>query len=195
MENEAYTSVDFTPVMSYIDKKFVDTNAHLAETIDLNLANLGKIWSIKETATPAVETAKLNESMTATVKKSTSMLIPILEGSALAIFATELTDGFLVKQDVKIQGVVKLAEAFVVYKWGKIIPGLGETGKNVFAVLLAFDALRTIVPFDVWIKENLVAKIVPPAAAGLGRNPPLNSVNRQADQVASDYSNIFGGRR
>ncbi len=64
----------------------------------------------------------------------------VLVGGFVAVFATEIVDGFLVGQSGMIRGAVKLAVAVATVKWGKGL--LGDTGTKVVALLVAFDAVK-----------------------------------------------------
>ncbi len=118
-------------------------------------------------------------------------------GGAVAIFASELVDGFLTSQSVQVKGVVKLGGAFVAIKWGKGL--LGANGSKVVALLLTFDALRDLTPIDTWAAQlaSRITGLLP--ARGLAGQDAIQAASKvrmaqwQANQVATNYySKAFG---
>jgi hypothetical protein len=103
---------------------------------------------VEEKATE--ETAELAESATSQISKTVNkvtdfqvMGIPLgtaLVGGFVAIFATELVDGYFKNQSVMIRGVIKLGGAFVVVKF--LPKYLGKDLCNAVALLMAFDGLK-----------------------------------------------------
>jgi hypothetical protein len=80
-------------------------------------------------------------------------------GGGIAILATELIDGFLLKYNQtskNVAGIVKLASAGVTMKFGQKY--LGKEAAGVLALLLTFDAIRDLTPIDSWM--NTVANKV-----------------------------------
>ena len=104
-------------------------------------------------------------------------------GGFVAVLASELIDGFLAKQSLMTRGVVKLAAAGAVVKWGGV---LGNTGKKAVALLLAFDALRDIVPIDLWAQKAATAASGVVTQRGLVQGRDTSAV-AQANQVVVDY--------
>ena len=128
------------------------------------------------------------------------MNVPVgkaLVGGGIAIFATEIIDGFFATQSVQMKGVIKLAGAAATMAFLK--KPLGTAGAATVAVLLTFDALRDLTPLDTWMSD-LATKITGIATtAGLadksGRRLPGGAAVMQANQVASDYYARAEGRR
>ena len=96
-------------------------------------------------------------------------------GSALVI--SELTDGLITPKlpsNVPVVAI-KVGEAYAMSRWGHKVIGGG--GARMATVVLSYDALRTIVPIDDWIK-NAIAKITGgiglTAGAGAGYTPPVS---------------------
>lgn len=89
-----------------------------------------------------------------------------LVGGFTAVFASELIDGFLIKQSDMIKGVVKLVGAGAAVKWGGRV--LGSTGSKALAILLAYDGLRSIIPIDTWARRGatMVTSRVPKGGLG-----------------------------
>ena len=94
--------------------------------------------------------AELAEAATSQISKTVNkvtdfqvMGIPLgtaLVGGFVAIFATELVDGYFKNQSVMIRGVIKLGGAFVVVKF--LPKYLGKDLCNAVALLMAFDGLK-----------------------------------------------------
>jgi len=130
--------------------------------------------------------ARLEESL---VKSVTGFpWVPYLLGGGTSVLATELVDGFLVyraptgataaqiasgtQMNAYMRGGIKIAGAILAGVFLKKVKVYGHDGAMATAVLTFFDGARDIIPFDTWIKDNLVGKIIPPSAGGLGRNQP-----------------------
>ena len=117
-------------------------------------------------------------------------------GGAMAIFLTELIDGFLVTQSVQMKGVAKLVGAGATVMFGKKL--LGKAGVTTVALLMTFDALRDLTPIDAWAKSWAAALSGVLPTGGLAdvsdrRGNP--SVQQQVNRVASDYyAKALGGR-
>lgn len=107
-----------------------------------------------------------------------------LVGGFVAVFASELIDGFMAAQGVMTRGVVKLIGAGAAVGWGKGL--LGDTGSKAVALLLAFDGIRDIIPIDQWAKgfANQATGMV--TQRGLAGLKDTNAVDLAA-QVARDY--------
>lgn len=111
-----------------------------------------------------------------------------LVGGFVAVFASELIDGFLVKQGDWAKGIVKLIGAGVAVRWGGRF--LGSTGSKAVALLLAYDGIRSLIPIDTWAKRGSTAVTGMIPAGGLGGFKPNTggeSVVDQASKVAEDY--------
>ncbi len=81
-----------------------------------------------------------------------------LVGGFTAVFASELIDGFLVKQGDMIKGVVKLVGAGAAVKWGPRL--LGSTGSKALALLLAYDGVRSLIPIDTWALVGITRFVI-----------------------------------
>ena len=177
--------------LSPITKAVHDDIVSVAESIKADNARLEKMWGIKPLDTADHDDkAPLGESLVAKVKSSTNMVIPVAVGGFGAIVGSELIDGLMISRTKTTRGIVKAAGAFAVYTWGKKIPFMGTTGKNVAAALLLFDALRDLTPISEWasVVANKVSKAVPAGGLGdqAGRNA-RNSAFLQANLVAKRY--------
>lgn len=118
-------------------------------------------------------------------------------GGFVAIFASELIDGFMANQPPWQRGLAKLGGAAVAGLWGKRI--LGSTGAKAVALLLTFDAMRDFTPVDAWAKQ-LAEKISGTlTTAGLAdtsnrRAAPVNTnTGARANAGQSFYSQALGG--
>ena len=111
-----------------------------------------------------------------------------LVGGFVAVFASELLDGFLAKQSGTVRGLVKLGAAGAAVKWGRGL--LGSTGSKAVALLLAYDGVRSLLPLDEWASKA-VAPITKLTGKGLGGRAGMNVVE-QAAGVVGYYDRAFG---
>ena len=74
-------------------------------------------------------------------------------GFGAALVVAERTDGLITPRMPSNVPVVaiKVGEAYAMSRWGHKVIGSG--GARVAAIVLGYDALRTVVPIDTWIKE------------------------------------------
>lgn len=89
-----------------------------------------------------------------------------LVGGFTAVFASELIDGFLVKQGDMLKGIVKLVGAGVAIKWGSRV--LGSTGSKALGILLAYDGIRSLIPIDTWARKGATMATGMIPGGGLG---------------------------
>lgn len=89
-----------------------------------------------------------------------------LVGGFTAVFASELIDGFLVKQGDWMKGMVKLVGAGVAVKWGPRL--FGSVGSKALALLLAYDGVRSLIPIDTWAHRSASAVTGMIPGGGLG---------------------------
>ncbi len=172
-------------------QKNLENIAKLGETMNATFDDLKKRWEVKPE--DKKEVAPLNESITGSVKKATSQIVPVAIGGFAAIVVSEVIDGVLIKQKPMVRGLTKFAGAAAVYAWGKKIPFMGETGKNIFAGLLLFDALRDVTPISSWASQvaNKVSGAIP--VGGLGDQPGRDTrkdVLSQANTVVTNYPGV-----
>lgn len=148
----------------------------------------------EEAAKLAEDKAKLEQAgVVAGVTAMKVWDIPVGEaliGGFTAVFASELIDGFLVKQGDMIKGVVKLVGAGVAVKWGPRL--LGSTGSKALAILLAYDGVRSIIPIDTWARRGAgaVTGLVPGGGLGGFRKNVGAGGN---GKVAEDYYEALKG--
>ena len=95
-------------------------------------------------------------------------------GGFVAVMASELVDGFLVKQSPQIKGMVKLVAAGAVKRWGSGM--FGSTASNAVALLLAYDGVRMLLPLDEWA-SRLVGGVTRLTGQGLGGKAGMSSPN------------------
>lgn len=116
-----------------------------------------------------------------------------LVGGFTAVFASELIDGFLIKQGDMLKGVVKLAGAGAAVKWGGRV--LGSTGSKALAILLAYDGIRSLIPIDTWARSGATMVTSRMPAGGLG-GFTANAENRgNGHKAAGYYEALKGGVR
>ena len=152
----------FATVGSKLETQFAELN----ETAKKVLVKPEDIKSAEDLKAEA-EKAKLEQPL-AGITKMEVWDIPVgqaLIGGFIAVFSSELIDGFLSAQSGMIRGVVKLVGAGVAAKWGSGL--LGSTGSKAVALLLAYDGIRSLIPIDEWA-SRLAGGIKPLAGAGLG---------------------------
>lgn len=157
-------------------------DAQLAELNETARKALPPAAEIKTTEQLAEEAAKLEEKTKAEEKAKMEQAaiakgitgfevwdIPVgqaLVGGFTAVFASELIDGFLIKQGDMLKGVVKLAGAGAAVKWGGRV--LGSTGSKALAILLAYDGIRQLIPIDTWARRGATMVTSRMPAGGLG---------------------------
>lgn len=117
-------------------------------------------------------------------------------GGFVAIFASELIDGFMANQQPWQRGLVKLGAAGIAGMWGKRL--LGSTGSKAVALLLAFDALRDLSPIDSWadqLAEGISGRETTAGLAGPQTGGRAVNVNTGARPSGgqSFYSQAMGG--
>lgn len=160
----------FTNVGSKLDAQLAELN----ETAKKVLVKPEDIKTPAELAAEAAvakvaEEAKLERSAVSTITDMQVWDIPVgeaLVGGFTAVFASELIDGFLMKQGDMLKGVVKLAGAGAAIKWGPRL--LGSTGSKALAILLAYDGVRSLIPIDTWARRGASAVSGMMPAGGLG---------------------------
>lgn len=163
-------------ILEAMDKGF----ASVGSKLDAQLAELNE--TAKKVLVPRPEDIKLKEEVEAEEKAKLEQAgviagitdfqiwdIPVgqaLVGGFTAVFASELIDGFLVKQGDWAKGVVKLVGAGVAVKWGPRL--FGSVGSKALALLLAYDGVRSLIPIDTWAKRGAttVTGMIP--GGGLG---------------------------
>ncbi|MDP2651560.1 MAG: hypothetical protein Q8O94_00275, partial [bacterium] len=121
-----------------------------------------------------------------------NQILPVATGGFAAIVLSEVIDGVLIAQQPMVKGLVKFAGAAAVFTWGKQIPFRGDVGKNIFAGLLIFDALRDVTPISTWASQvaNAISGAIPVGGLGDQRG---RDVVAQASQVARNYSQVSRG--
>ncbi len=142
---------------------------------------------------PAQKTAVMADS---DFTKLEFMGIPIGQaaiGGFVAVAATELVDGFLAKQNVYLRGGTKLVAAFAAARYLKKIKFIGDGGAKAVALLITFDAIRDLIPIDVYA-QKMVSKVTGKTmTAGLAGN---NKAMKEILKPKSDeyYTLAMGGR-
>jgi len=127
--------------------------------------------------------------------------IPIgqaVAGGFVAIFASELVDGFMGNMQAWQRGLVKLGVAAVFGLWGKRL--LGSTGSKAVALLLTFDAIRDLSPIDAWadqLAEGITGRVTTGGLAGKNSRVRDREVppNQPKGKAESYYALALGGER
>jgi len=162
-------------------------------TLDSKLAEWGEKLNPKP-KDPAPGTVKMEQAgALENISRMEVWDIPLGQaavGGFSAVFASELVDGFLIKQSTMVRGLVKAVMAGAVVKWGGRI--LGKTGAQAAAILLAYDAIRLFVPIDQWATRMATGVSGAVTTKGLGGNKETAFI--QAQQVAADYYAKAEGR-
>jgi hypothetical protein len=118
-----------------------------------------------------------------------------LLGGFVAVFASELIDGFLIKQGDWAKGLIKLAGAGAAVKWGGRF--LGSTGSKAVALLLAYDGIRSLLPIDGWAKkgaDTITSKVPAGGLGGFKKN--AGEMNHGNNGRSEDYyADLKGGLR
>ena len=196
---------DFQPFVNAINANQEKGLAKLAEQIHME-QDTDKVWKAKlaelvtakpAPAAPDAPPAALKESIGSTVKSATKEIVPVVIGGVASIFLTELIDGIYTNMNKGnvYKGVTKAAVAVIVWKWGKKIPFLGETGKNIAAALIAFDAIRSLVPaIPAFVSSaaNKISGAVP--KGGLGDQHPGDVLKQAGNILKTSYYPSVTGR-
>jgi len=176
----------------------VDSILNRVNGLDAKLAELGKSEKAPSVPDPAPD-AELRKGIFDDIMSFEVWNIPIGQaavGGFVAIFASEIIDGFMKNQQPWQRGLVKLGAAGVAGMWGKRF--LGSTGSKAVALLLAFDAIRDLSPLDSWadqLAEQISGTVTSAGLAGPQTGgKPLN-VNAGARPTGgqSFYSQAMGG--
>lgn len=195
---EAQTKVDtgLATGLATIGNKLDTKLAELNEAPKVNPEDIKTAEELK-----AEEAAKLEQAgVVGGITQFEIWDIPVgqaLVGGFTAVFASELIDGFLVKQGDMIKGVVKLVGAGAAIKWGPRL--LGSTGSKALAILLAYDGIRSLIPIDTWAKRGAgaVSGVIP--GGGLGGFKPNVAGEKPGGNgkkaVADYYEALKGGAR
>ena len=200
--------MDEKAILEAMEKGFADQETKIGSKLDAQLAELNE--TAKKVLVPKAEDIKTPEELKAAEDKAkleqaavarniTSFEvwdIPVgqaLVGGFTAVFASELIDGFLIKQGDVIKGVVKLAGAGVAVKWGGRV--LGSTGSKALAILLAYDGIRSIIPIDTWARRGATAVTSRMPAGGLGGFQPNVRETPGNGHREDYYEALKGGAR
>lgn len=111
----------------------------------------------------------------------------VVGGGAIAVLATELVDGLLVKQTIQTRGAIKVAAAVGTVMFGKKL--LGSKLTMWAAGFMLFDGLRDIVPLDLYVKKaaNMITGTVTTKGLAQRANRNESPIVMQANTVADDY--------
>lgn len=182
----------FANVGSKLDAQLAELN----ETAKKILINPEDVKSAEQLKAEADEKAELKQAgAVAGITGFEIWDIPVgqaLVGGFTAVFASELIDGFLVKQGDWMKGIAKLVGAGVAVKWGPRL--FGSAGSKALAILLAYDGIRSLIPIDTWAKRGAttVTGMIP--AGGLGGFTP-NVEKGGNGKKPSYYEALKGGVR
>jgi len=169
-----------------------DINDKLAKLGDLG-SNVEKALAEFGEKLPAkVEpAAELEAGPLAGVAKMEVWGIPLgkaLIGGGIAIFATELIDGFMAAQAPQMRGIVKLFGAGASQMFAK--RWLGAPTAGAIALLLAFDGIRDLLPLDEFIHGITTRMTGVFTTAGLAG---VTSRGNGAGKTTDIYAQALGG--
>ncbi len=150
-EKEIFTSIDMESLKALFAEQKTEVQKAVAQLSDVE--NKIKTWyqvkgeaEKKEGDVLSPKNAELGESVSTTIGKVTGFEvwgIPIgaaVAGGFVAIFATELIDGYLKNQSVMIRGAVKIVGAGAI---AKFLPKyIGKDLCYSIALLMAFDGFK-----------------------------------------------------
>jgi hypothetical protein len=198
METEV-KEIDITELMSKLQKN-TESTASLAETIGMKFDEMSKVWTanLAEVKKVSDTEAKLEEAGIMKMKVAGMPVVGFAAGAFGAVFASELVDGLMINSSKTTKGLVKGAAAFAVWKYGNKIPVIGKVlngqGKDILAVLLAFDAVRDLTPLDAWAAKvaNKVSGVIP--TGGLADQKGRNVRAAVAVKPANSYYAAAMGR-
>lgn len=177
-----------TSVGSKLETQFAELNERAKKNLTPDPVKVPDAVKSAEEVAAEAEKAKLEQPL-AGITKMEVWDIPVgqaLIGGFVAVFSSELIDGFLAAQSGMIRGMIKLVGAGVAAKWGSGL--LGSTGSKAVALLLAYDGIRAIVPIDEWA-SRLAGGIKPLTGGGLGGRAGMDreAVNPRGNGHAEDY--------
>lgn len=188
--------MDAEQILTQVDEKISD----FGNDMDSKLATL-RDEVIKEVKPPEVtpedkkdEDAKLGQGKAMeNVAKMEFWDIPVgqaLIGGFSAVFASELVDGFFATQQPMTLGVIKLAGAGILAKWGGRL--LGSTGSKAAAIILAYDGVRQIIPLDEWA-GRLTGAVTTRTGGGLAGKAGMAKKKVVVPPRSRDYYAGLGG--
>lgn len=191
---------DFDAVLEIIQGKIEANKVDLtgyAKVSDIEEAvNKALAKSDKEVA-PAEEAAEVEESRTITkIGEFKLWGIPVagaLAGGFIAVFTSEVVDGFLANKGAFMQGGVKLGLAAVAGLFGHKI--MGKTMAYAVALLLAYDGIRTLIPLDTWATSTASKLTGKVSSGGLGGQKAMRGavdVNAQANAILAQRPYYMG---
>lgn len=174
----------------------VDGILSRVDGIDTKLAELGKPPEVDPNTDPSAE---LRKGFFDDIMSFQVWGIPVGQaavGGFVAIFVSEIIDGFMKDQQPWQRGLAKLGAAGVAGMWGKRF--LGSTGAKAVALLLTFDAFRDLSPIDSWadqLAEKISGTVTTAGLAGpqTGGNPINVNAGARPTGGQSFYSQAMGG--
>jgi hypothetical protein len=170
-----------TEIMQKVNDTMLSVNAGMTDIGKRFDSMLQEIQKGNPEPEPETEVAKLKEAgVIGGVLDFTVWDIPVgqaVVGGGVAVLFSEVIDGFLVTKPAYWKAGAKLVAAGAAVKWGSKY--IGSTGSKAVALLLAFDAIRQLVPFDLWIKNNIVSRFTKLSAEGLTQDPERRNPARQ----------------
>ena len=186
MDTQVLASID--QKLGGIDTKFSTQITELNEKFGAQLAELSEVAKkALETKADDDDVAELGKTgVLGDIMKVEVWGIPVAQaaiGGFVAVFASEVIDGFLAEQKGYVKGLVKLAGAGLAIHWGDKI--LGSTGAKAVALLLAYDGIRSLLPVDQWATQAAAAVSGVLPSGGLGGAKALNPGGNGRGEVKS----------
>ncbi len=185
----------FSTVGSKLETQFAELNETAKKVLPKTPDDVKSPAEIAAMAEKADKSDKAEMEQLAGITKMEVWDIPVgqaLIGGFIAVFSSELIDGFLAAQSGMVRGLVKLVGAGVAVKWGSRV--LGSTGAKAVALLLAYDGVRSFIPIDEWA-SRFAGGIRPLSGGGLGGKAGMDRNPRgdgHKDRSADYYAGAFG---
>jgi len=174
-----------TKILEAVNEK-VD---EIGSKLETQLADAVKRIEVKpEDVTPPADTPSAEMHQLGGIARAEVFGLPLGQaaiGGGIAVIVGEIVDMVMAKV-MPAGGTMASALTKGVAAWLAVGPLSRWIGKDVgiaAAILLTYDAVRTLIPFDEWIRQR-----IPGHTPGeFGSRPMTESAVQQAQQVAEDY--------
>lgn len=116
-------------------------------------------------------------------------------GGGSALLLSELTDGLVAPHLPQVPvAAIKGAEAFVMHRYGH--KAIGAGGARVATLFLTYDAVRSLVPLEDWVKklvETITGVVQPAAASSSSQGGGSGGNGYQTDAMDELRTMVAGG--
>lgn len=187
--------MDETKILEAINGSMTNFTEAIGGKLDGIPEAIKKAFESKETAS-VKEEAKVRQ--LAGITEFEVWDVPVgkaLFGGFVAVVGSELVDGFLANQGDMVIGLVKLAGAGAIVKWGSRLLGKGVA--TAVALLLAYDGIRHILPIDQYAHQlaSKVSGVVTTRGLGGNKGSALGDAGNGKGKTKDYYAGLMGGRR